>query len=145
VTGSLTMIGVGVVRYRRWRVAIKYKQATKIIQLVVSSIQLVTSNYTATSTLSGRGVTRRKETKTNVHLMQQTSCISSMDPRTMLDMLVQKEMGVLAAVNNAMQSEESLCHTSIIGPPSLSSWANSISDTVTTINVATSSTNLINL
>jgi hypothetical protein len=27
--------------------------------------------------------------------------------RTMLDMLVQKEMGVLAAVNNAMQSEES--------------------------------------
>jgi hypothetical protein len=47
------------------------------------------------------------ETKTNVHLMQQTSYISSMAPRTMLDMLVQKEMGVLAAVNNAMQSEES--------------------------------------
>jgi hypothetical protein len=34
-------------------------------------------------------VTRRKETKTNVHLMQQTSYISSMAPRTMLDMLVQ--------------------------------------------------------
>jgi hypothetical protein len=44
-------------------------------------------------------------------------------------------MGVLAAVNNAMQSEESQCHTLIIGSPSLSSWANSISDTVTTINV----------
>jgi hypothetical protein len=28
-----------------------------------------------------------------------------MTPRTVLDMLVQKEMGVLAAVNNAMQSE----------------------------------------
>jgi hypothetical protein len=28
-------------------------------------------------------------------------------PRTVLDMLVQKEMGVLAAVNNVMQSEES--------------------------------------
>jgi hypothetical protein len=53
-------------------------------------------------------VTRKKETKTNVHLMHQTSYISSMTPRTMLDMLVQKEMGVLAAVNNAMQSEESL-------------------------------------
>jgi hypothetical protein len=48
-----------------------------------------------------------KETKTNVHLMQQTSYISSMAPRIMLDMLVQREMGVfLAAVNNAMQSEE---------------------------------------
>jgi hypothetical protein len=29
--------------------------------------------------------------------MQQTSYISSMAPRTMLDMLVQKEMGVLAS------------------------------------------------
>ena len=38
--------------------------------------------------------------------MQQTSYISSMAPRTMLDMFVQKEMEVLAAVNNAMQSEE---------------------------------------
>jgi hypothetical protein len=55
----------------------------------------------------GIPVTRRKVTKTNVHLMQQTSYISSMVPRIMLVMLVQKEMGVLAAVNNAMQSEES--------------------------------------
>ena len=40
--------------------------------------------------------------------MQQTSYIDSMmAPRTMLDMLVQKEIEVLAAVNNAMQSEES--------------------------------------
>ena len=38
--------------------------------------------------------------------MQQTSYISSMAPRTMLDMCVQKEIEVLAAVNNVMQSEE---------------------------------------
>jgi hypothetical protein len=63
----------------------------------------------------------------------------------MLDMLVKKEMGVLAAVNNAMQSEEKLMAYLDNCPPSLSSWANSISDTVTTINVATSSTNLTNL
>jgi hypothetical protein len=41
-------------------------------------------------------------------VMQQTSYSSSMAPRTMLDMLVQKEMGVLAAVNNAMQSRGKL-------------------------------------
>jgi hypothetical protein len=50
---------------------------------------------------------KKERNKNNVHLMQHTSYISSMAPRTMLDMLVQKEMGVLAAVNTAMQSEES--------------------------------------
>jgi hypothetical protein len=51
--------------------------------------------------------------------MQQTSYISSMAPRTMLDMLVQKEMGVLAAVNTAMPSP----HRRINAPRSLLAFA----------------------
>jgi hypothetical protein len=52
--------------------------------------------------------------------MQQTSYISSMAPRTMLDMLVQKEMGVLAAVNTAMPSPH--IHGEA-GTPTLAIWS----------------------
>jgi hypothetical protein len=77
--------------------------------------------------------------------MQQTSNMSSMAPRTMLDMLVQKEMGILAAVNNAMQSEGSERHfldnwptlLAFVGELNLRHSYNN--------NVATSSTNLMNL
>jgi hypothetical protein len=50
----------------------------------------------------------RNKNKCTSDAADELHIISSMAPRTILDMLVQqKEMGVLAAVNNAMQSEES--------------------------------------
>jgi hypothetical protein len=55
------------------------------------------------STSQEKPVIRRKETKTNVHLTQQTSGISSIATRTMLDKFMQKEINVLAALDCAMQ------------------------------------------
>ena len=48
-------------------------------------------------------VTREGKTKTNVHLTQQTSCISSIATRTTLDKFMQKEINVLAALDFVMQ------------------------------------------
>jgi hypothetical protein len=84
-----------------------------VLQMLITSprgnLPSLPGNWDASPGIQVKTCDKKERNKTNVHLMQQTSYISSMTPRTMLDMLVRKEMGVLAAVNNAcMQSSNAI-------------------------------------